>query len=192
VGPFAGAAGGIVASLIFALGHAIVITPIWGRITRGVAASVVVGATAGWAFDRLFPLADRLGTTDALALGARYGALLWLAVAPVSLVDMALRVTGFAQRYELRAVAIAVTLAISGGLVLARRIRRTRGAAIATAAATLLLICAMAGPVPIGRNGRAFGIWLVVLTASVAGGTLMAFIANRWRCLQLSTGRPIA
>ena len=122
-------------------------------------------------------------------LGARYGALLWLAVVPVSLADAVLRAAGIARRYDPLADIVAVLLALAGGWILGHRIGRTRRAAVWGALATLLLTCAMGGPVPIARNLRAFGIWLAVLPACVVAGSALGVLLTWWECRAAPSSR---
>jgi hypothetical protein len=153
--------------------------PIWNRSGFGLFSGALAGAVAGWTYTELG--FDRSGVARGvwtnLASGARFGALLWLAVAPVTLIDALLRVMGVAPRYELVAVGVAVVLGLSGGAVLGWRQMRTRRAAIAGASATLILTLAMAGPVPVGRSLRALTIFLAVLPAAVVGGVILAALS---------------
>lgn len=169
-----GALAGIGAGLVFATAHAFIIVPIWDRMLGGLVWAGLVGAVAGWTYTELYPDERAAGAGPAAVAGARYGALLWLAVAPVSLVDAALRAVGFLPRYELIGVAVAVFLAVAMGCLLGwYRTRRRRGM-VAGAAAALLLTFAMAGPVPIGRSSRSLGIFLAVLPASIIAGAIVA------------------
>jgi hypothetical protein len=150
--------------------------PIWSRSAFGLFSGTLAGVVAGWAYTELG--FDRTsierGVWTSLASGARFGALLWLAVVPVTLADALLRLLGVAPRYELVAVGVAVVLGLSGGAVLGWRLVRRRRAAIAGALATMLLTVAMAGPAPVGRSLRALGIFLAVLPAAVGGGVMLA------------------
>jgi hypothetical protein len=168
-----GALAGVGAGLVFATAHAFIIVPIWDRMLGGLAFAATAGAVGGWTFTELYGEQVDAGLGHAALAGARYGALLWLAVSPLSAVDAALRATGVLPRYELFGVAIALLLAVTMGSLLGwYRTRRRRGM-IAGAAATLFLTFAMAGPVPIGRSPRAFLIFLAVLPASIVAGTLL-------------------
>jgi hypothetical protein len=169
-----GALAGVGAGLVFATAHAFIIVPIWDRMLGGLLWAGLVGAVAGWTYTELYPEERGAGAGLSAAAGARYGALLWLAVAPVTLVDASLRGVGFLPRYELIGVGIAVLLAVAMGCLLGwYRTRRRRGM-VAGAAAALLLTFAMAGPVPIGRSPRSFGIFLAVLPASIIAGAIVA------------------
>lgn len=188
-----GAVSGVSGGLLFATLHAIVIVPIWDRMTGGLVFGAVAGAGAGWAFAECYPAAVRSVTTRGVASGALFGALLWLAVTPVTAADALLRATGIAPRYELIAVGVAVVLATSGGGMLGYLLTGRQRAAIAGAVAGLLLTIAMAGPVPISRSPRARNIFLAVLPAAVLGGTALGLFApsiyariNRGR----ATGTP--
>jgi hypothetical protein len=173
----AGVLAGLCGALVFALAHAMIIVPIWSRSGSGFVLGALAGLVAGWAYGELGfdPTRNPARSLSVhLASGGAFGALLWLAVVPVSLVDALLRVLGIAPRYELGAVGVAVILALTGGALLGWGLMRTRRASLAGASATLLLTIAMAGPVPIGRSLRALGIFLAVLPAAVVGGVILA------------------
>lgn len=173
----AGALSGVAGGLLFATLHAIIIVPIWDRMTSGLVFGAIAGAGAGLAFAECYPEAVRVRTRSNLLIGARFGALLWLAIAPVSGADALLRATGLAPRYELLAVAVAVLLALAGGAALAWIITHRRRAAIAGAVAGILLVIAMAGPVPVGRSTRALGIFLAVFPAAILGGIALGLLS---------------
>jgi hypothetical protein len=173
----AGALSGVAGGLLFATLHAMIIVPIWNRMASGLVFGAIAGAGAGWAFAEFYPATVRARTKLSVAMGARFGALLWMAVTPVTGADAVLRALGFFPRYELLAVALAVMLALAGGGLLGWLITRRVRAAVAGAVAGLLLIVAMAGPVPVGRSSRAFNIFLAVLPAALLGGIALALIS---------------
>ncbi|HET7190113.1 MAG TPA: hypothetical protein VFI52_18300 [Gemmatimonadaceae bacterium] len=184
-----GIASSLAAALVFATAHALIIVPIWNRVAGGVALAAIAGAACGHAFSVILPDATRHGIDRAARLGARYGALLWLAVAPISLADAVLRAAGIARRYDPLADIVAVLLALAGGWALGNRIGRTRRAAAWGAVATLLLTCAMGGPVPIARNLRTLGIWLAVLPACVVAGSMLGMMLTWWECRAAPSSR---
>ncbi|HSJ65856.1 MAG TPA: hypothetical protein VK922_18385 [Gemmatimonadaceae bacterium] len=176
--PLAGLLSGVVGALCFAALHAVLIVPIWDRMTSGLAFGALAGAAAGWALAELEPGHADLHPRAAAALGLRFGALLWLLVAPVSLADATLRLFGLAPRFELLAVGVALVLAPGAGWIFGRvRTGRRRGG-LAGAAATLALTVAMAGPVPIGKSLRALGIFFAVLPAAALGGVALALVSR--------------
>jgi hypothetical protein len=171
----AGAIAGLGAGLTFATLHAIVIVPIWDRMTWGLASAAVAGAIGGWAFTELYPDAEASLGKAAIA-GAKFGGLLWLIVTPVTLFDALLRMAGLnAGNGEYVRVAAAVGLGLLAGALLGRARRGTKRAMAAGAAATLLLVITMAGPVPIANSPRAFGIFLSVLPSSIVAGAIIGF-----------------
>ena len=176
----AGLASSVAAALVFATAHSLIIVPIWNRVAGGMTLAAIAGAACGHAFSAIHPDAAHHGVKRAVHLGARYGALLWLAVVPVSLADAVLRAAGIARRYDPLADIVAVVLALAGGWILGNSIGRTRRAAVWGALATLLLTCAMGGPVPIARNLRALGIWLAVLPACVVAGSTLGAVLTWW------------
>jgi hypothetical protein len=166
-----GALAGLAAGLVFATLHALIIVPIWDRMFGGVFGATATGAVVAWGYVELHPAPADV-SVSALS-GARFGALLWLVVSPVSVVDAVLRAIGFLPRFELVGVAIALILCISAGAIWGwHSTRRWRGM-IAVAAATLALTLAMGGPVPIGKSVWAFGIFLAVLAACVVAGVIL-------------------
>lgn len=190
----AGGLSGLAAGLVFAAAHALLIVPIWDRMAFGLASAAAAGLAAGWAFVALGfdPAgADRPTSWGAYAAaGLRFGALLWLAVVPVTLADTVLRLAGLASRFELLAVAVALGLAVGGGVVLGSRFGRTRRAKVAGAAATVLLTVAMAGPVPLPNGRRAVEIFLSVLPACLTGGLLLGLAVRALRnSYRVSGGR---
>ena len=173
----AGAVAGLGAGLVFATAHALLIVPIWDRMMGGLAFGVLAGAAAAWAFTELYPDAQATLRGSAYA-GARFGGLLWLAAAPATVVDAALRTTGVTESARWLEVPVALIMFVTAGALLGRSRRATRRAMLAGAVATLLLGFAMAGPVPIMRSPRAFAIFLAVLPAAlVAGGIVGVAVA---------------
>ena len=129
----AGGIAGIGAGLTFATLHAIVIVPIWDRMTTGLVFAAVAGAAL-------------------------------------------LRVVGLhAGAGEYVRVVAALGLAVLAGGLLGRVKRGTKRAMAAGAAATLLLVITMAGPVPIANSPRAFGIFLSVLPSAIVAGAVIGF-----------------
>lgn len=146
-------------------------------MTSGLVWGAVTGAAAGWAFAECYPDAIRAVTKRGVLNGVLFGALLWVSIAPVTGADAVLRLLGLAPRYELLAVAVAVVLAVVGGGTLGWLLTHKRRAAIAGAVAGLLLVVAMAGPVPVGRSPRARNIFVAVLPAAILGGAALGLFA---------------
>lgn len=173
----AGALSGVAGALVFATLHAFIIVPIWDRMTSGLVVGALAGVAAGAAFSEFFPESVSTSSVRSILQGAMFGALLWVIVAPVSIADAILRYAGIAPRMELVAVGVAVVLAVGAGAILGWVRTHNRQGSIVGAAATMLLVIAMAGPVPIGRGGRALGIFIAVLPAAIIGGAAVAALA---------------
>src|SRR5688500_15789486 len=95
-GILAGALGGVAGALLFATLHALIIVPIWDRMTSGLIFGAIAGAAAGWALAECYPKAIRTSSRRNVGIGAGFGALLWLAVTPVTGADALLRAAGLA------------------------------------------------------------------------------------------------
>ena len=183
----AGAAAGLIAGLAFAGAHALIITPIWSRMIGGLLFGVIAGAAAAWAYGEL----QAEHTPASVASGLRFGVMLWLSVVPVTLVDAALRATGYAYAHRDITDAIAVVLAVAGGVTLGVLRGPRRRATVACAVASLVVTMAMGGPVPVGRNVRTVEILFAVLLASLVGGVAVGVIEPRLRAL-LTGRRPVS
>lgn len=174
-GALAGAIAGLAAGLAFAGAHAFIITPVWNRMIGGLVFGVIAGAAAGWGYAELQSRDSHSG----VRWGLTYGVLLWLSVVPVTLVNAALRATGYAQAHVAVADTISVVLALIGGATLGWiRTRRLR-AAIACATAAIVVTMATGGPIPVGRSVRAAEVLFAVLFAALIGGVVVSLIAPR-------------
>jgi hypothetical protein len=168
----AGAAAGLLGALVFATLHAIIIVPIWDRMTVGLVFGTGAGAAAGWAF-------GELRTAPSPRAGFVFGAWLFASTIPVTLVAAVLRATGFMEQHRAVADALAAVLAILGGAAIGWLRGHRLRAAVSMAVAALCLTLAMGGPVPMLRGARATGIYIAVLIAALGGGALLGFIASR-------------
>ena len=173
-----GLASGLLGAVAFATAHALIIVPIWTRMGSGLALGAVAGMAAGWALVELFPSVVTSSLRSAVAAGARFGALLWILVAPVTANDALLRLAGVRPTTEAIEIGVAVVLAAAAGAAFGwHRARRLRGV-IAGGAATVALLVAMAGPVPVGNSPRAFGIFVAVLPAAVIAGAVLTTVVR--------------
>jgi hypothetical protein len=182
----AGALAGLVAGLLFAVLHAIIIVPVWSRMVGGLLFGVAAGVTAGWAYSELS--GESPARHSSARRGFSFGVLLFLAVVPVTLVDVVLRATGMVERHRDVTDAIAVGLAVLGGVTVAWIRAHRRRAIIAMGAASLCLTMAMGGPVPVGRNVRVVEIFLAVFAASIFAGTVLGAVEPKLRGLVGSRG----
>lgn len=173
----AGALSGVAGAFLFATLHAFIIVPIWDRMTSGLISGAIAGGAAGWALAECYPEAIRTRSMRNVGTGAGFGALLWIAVTPVTGAGAILRAAGLASRNELVAVAIAVILALAGGAALGWLITHRFRGALSGAVAGMLLTIAMSGPVPVGRSTRALHIFLAVFPAAVLGGIALSLFS---------------
>lgn len=183
----AGGLSGLAAGLVFATLHAIIIVPIWTRMGGGLAMAILAGMVVGLAFAEL-----ERGSSGGAVAGMRFGALLWLSVAPVTLVDALVRPI-LLRRFEWLEVVVAIAMAIAGGALLGHWRGGTRRAVLAGAAAAVMLTVAMAGPVPIGNGLRALKIFLAVFPACLAAGLVLGLTVRLLsRSSLLETGSSLS
>jgi hypothetical protein len=156
----------------------------------GIVFGALAGTAAAWALLENYPTLMTLPRREAARVGARFGGVLWLLVAPVTAADALLRAVGIAPRFELIAVGVALVLALGSGATFGWRRTRSRRGMISGAVATLALTIAMSGPVPVARSPRAFGIFAAVLPAAVLAGSILALFAQWFH--RLRVGRTLA
>ena len=193
-GLLGGLLSGVMGALLFATAHAFLIVPIWTRMGSGLVFGAIAGTAAAWALLENYPTLMASSPREAAGIGARFGGILWLLVAPVTAADAILRALGIAPRLELVAVGVALVLAVGSGATFGwLRTRRRRGM-ISTAIATLALTIAMAGPVPVARSPRAFAIFAAVLPAAILAGSVLALFVRWFHRLQVgrTLTRPAA
>ena len=193
-GLLGGLLSGLVGALLFATAHAFLIVPIWTRMGSGIVFGALAGTAAAWALLENYPTLMTLPPREVARVGARFGGVLWLLVAPVTAADALLRAVGIARRFELIAVGVALVVALGSGATFGWRRTRSRRGMISGAVATLALTIAMSGPVPVARSPRAFGIFAAVLPAAVLAGSVLAVFTQRFHRLRVgrTRARPAA
>lgn len=153
----------------FGLAHALLITPIWDKLLRGTPFAVVGGVTLAAAYDQIGDTAER----SSWLRGAQFGATMLLALLPATALDTALRLTGL-RRADAVETAAAMLLAAIGGGVAGWVWTRRRSAVIAFCTASLGLMIATAGPLPVAQSEA--GLWLSIAIAAicVSAGIIVA------------------
>jgi hypothetical protein len=169
---------GLAGAVLFATAHAVLIVPIWNRMWSGLLFGALTGVLAAWAMTELNPELETAPVGNAVRSGIGFGATLWLLVSPLSVLYALVRTHGLRPRYELIEVGVAVTLAIGFGAAFGWYRARRRRAAAAGGLATLGLMLAMGGPVPIERSVRALGIFVSVLPAAAISGGALAILVR--------------
>ena len=168
---------GLAGAVLFATAHAILIVPIWTRMGSGLLFGALTGVLGAWALIEIRPDVQTAPIPKALTSGVGFGATLWFLIAPLSALYALLRTRGIMPRNELAEVGLAVLLATSSGAAFGWYHTRGRRGAAAGGLATLGLMLAMGGPVPIERSVRALGIFIAVLpAAALSGGALAAVV----------------
>lgn len=173
----AGVVAGLVGVLAFAVVHGTLIVPIWSRLLHGIPFAVVGGVAAGWAFEEL-RRAGRL-VFPPIRAGLAYGVLLWIAVVPATALGAAFRLTGVHGAIDpwedVAAMGVVLASGAVAGWLLTGRLRATAALALAT----LTLMAAMAGPVPVTNSPRAGALFAAFLPLCATCGVVLAVVRAR-------------
>lgn len=172
----AGVATGVVGVLAFGIVHAVLIDPIWMDLFGGLPFAALGGAAVGWAYYEV-RAAGRFAAR--LRGGLLFGGLIWLALVPMTAVDVLLRKTGVRTAIGDWEVLVSAVVALAGGFLAGWLLTRRRRAAAAVSLATLVLAAGMGGPIPITGSLKAaglFGAFLVIY--ALCGITMAAFHAG--------------
>jgi hypothetical protein len=128
------------------------------------------GAALAWAFDDLVSGLD----THSLKTGLQFGGTMFASLAPSTVLDTGLRISGLRRADSLETAAAFLLACATGALAGWMWTRRPRSAAAFAVAATMLLV-ATHGPLPVAQSTR--GLWLSLSIAPIclaAGGLLAA------------------
>ena len=165
---------GLVGAVSFAAVHALAIQPIWTRIPGGMVQAVPVGIALAWAFDHLARVRGWRTASD----GARFGALLFLALVPATAFSNALRLAGIHAGDwpgTLGSLAIAAGAGWCAGWTLTRDTR----ASWAFTVATIVLTIGASGPIPVVNGPRAAWLFVGFIPICVLAGIATAVARRR-------------
>jgi len=157
---------GTIGAVSFAIVHAMLIVPIWGRIPGGMVQAVPAGVALAWAFERVAPARNWRSFTH----GAIFGALLFLTLVPGTVFANTLRLAGAHPGDWPGTIGTLAIAAASGGFA-GWILTRERRASPAFAIATFVLTAAAGGPVPVVNSARAAWLFIGFLPICVAAGT---------------------
>lgn len=164
-----GAAAGLTATFLFIVIHSLLIFPIWNRVANGLPLAVVGGIGLGFAFERVATLPG----WSTVRGGARFGVVMFATLAPATLFSNALRLAGLHPN-DWPGLAGSLALAASSGAAAGWYITRTRDGILIFAAASVALIVAMAGPIPVVNSARAAWLFAGFLPICVGAGVALA------------------
>jgi hypothetical protein len=157
---------GTIGAVSFAIVHAMLIVPIWGRIPGGMVQAVPAGVALAWAFERVAPARNWRSSTH----GAIFGALLFLTLVPGTVFANTLRLAGAHPGDWPGTIGTLAIAAASGGFA-GWILTRERRAPPAFAIATFVLTAAAGGPVAVVNSARAAWLFIGFLPICVAAGT---------------------
>lgn len=176
-----GVAGGTVAMALFVVIHSLLIFPIWTRLGNGLPLALIGGVGLAGAFEHVACLT---GWTPVRG-GARFGALMFATAVPATLFSNALRLAGLGAN-DWPAVVATLAIALAAGAATGWLVTSRRDGAIAFAGASVALIIAMAGPIPVVNGPRAAWLFLGFLPICVGAGIALAMTRARLVGTELS------
>jgi hypothetical protein len=171
----AGALIGLVGVALFGLIHAAIIVPIWGRLLGGLPFGVLAGVAMGWALYELQrPSRERVRVITPLA----FGALLWTTLIPMTLLDIALRVTGNHSTNNTWEVVGEFLLSVAAGGAAGRFVAGRWRGGLALGAASLAVTAAQAGPIHLMNSVRAARLFAAIMVVYVVCGLTLGRLAS--------------
>lgn len=174
-----GAVLGVLGTLAFGLAHAVLIAPIWWSLPGGVAFALLAGIGMAWSFAELHGRAGMPRVAD----GWKFGALVWVALAPMTVFANAVRAAGFhdpaRDTWEVMA-GLALSFA-AGAAVGWSRARRWR-AAVLMGVTLVAVAMVMGGPIPVVNGVWAAGLFAAFLPIYAAAGALLAALERAYGC----------
>lgn len=167
----------ISAVLLFGTLHAIVIVPIWDRLAGGLPFAFVAAIAITWFFTEL-RRSGRLGGDLRHALA--FGALLWISILPTTTVGVISRATGFHRRLENLEMAMCLAVAAATGALMARFFRLSIRLQIAGAVLAVVLVLAMAGPIPVSNGTRPILLLIGFLPLYLFAAVALSLVGRRF------------
>ena len=166
-----GVAAGVMAQAAFAAAHALLITPIWGRLAGHLPLAAACGIALAAAFD---VWSVRRGS-QSIVSGAQFGTLLFATLLPATAIDTSLRLAGLRRADGLETFAL-VTAAVLSGSGVGSALVRTRSGAAVFAGAALSLLLVSAGPLPVAQSDKGLLLSLSIAPICVAAGAVLALV----------------
>jgi hypothetical protein len=168
-------------TLLFGSLHALLIEPIWRRLVGGLPFAALAAVGMFWCHTELV---SRKLIPGGLRGGALFGAVVWLALLPMTALAAALRVSGARASLGGMEPAIETSLAVATGGLIGLFVSRSARVTAACAVCMATVVLAMAGPiaVTVGSTQR----WLLFgfLPLYVVTGSALSL------ALQLTQPKP--
>lgn len=144
------------------------------RLIGGLPFALAAGVAFAWGFDAVTASARR----DSISSGARFGAVMAGTLVPATIFKTVLRLNGLhvGDTFEMAA---AIVLALASGAAAGWLLARRRDASLAVAAASLTMMLASGGPLPVAQSAR--GAWLAFAFVPICltGGIVTAALRAR-------------
>jgi hypothetical protein len=174
----AGAIAGVMGATLFLGLHAILLVPIWFSLAR----AVTTGAIAGAVIAHAFAVLDRQDAPrPSFKRGAVFGAWLWLALLPPSIVELFLNLVfpGLVELIEVPLVVAALVLPVGG---VAWLYRRTIGAVVSAILAMIALFILTGGPIGLAQFRRGAPLLASLLPVFVVAGVWLTLMLRAFAC----------
>jgi hypothetical protein len=162
--------------LLFGALHAAIIVPIWQRLLGGIPFSFLAAAALTWMYTEL----RRTGfLRSSLAHAIAFGFLVWLSLLPATLLGAALRLTGLHRNLGVLEDVLFLGLGAMTGTLLGHFFRLPLRLQIAASVSVVILVLAMAGPIPVSNGRRPLLLFLGFLPLYVLASAALLMINRR-------------
>ncbi len=163
-------------TLLFGILHAVLIRPIWIRLFAGLPFAVLASSGITWSYFEL-RLHGRL--RSGIVGGALFGAVIWLALIPVTLFAAALRAFNLRARLAAFESPVELLVAASTGARLGFVASRSMRVSASAAACMTAVLLAMAGPIAVGLGTTQRLLFLGFLPIFLCAGVVAAHLLDR-------------
>ena len=174
----AGVIAGAVGATLFLGVHAILLVPIWFSLARAITTGAIAGAVVAHAF----PVLDRQDVPrPSLMRGAVFGASLWLALLPPSIVELSLKLVFPTLADPIEVPLVLAALVLPSGAA-AWLYRRTAGAVASAILAMIALFILTGGPVGPEQFRRGAPLLVGLLPVFTVAGVCLSLILRAFAC----------
>ena len=158
-------------TLLFGVMHALLIEPIWRRLVGGLPFALVAAAGMTWCYSEVV---SRRLLPGRAASGPLFGAVLWIALLPMTAVAATLRESGLRARLGGFEAGVELVVAAATGLLAGFAASRSWRLALASGVCMTAVVLAMAGPIAVTVGATHRYLFAAFLPLYVAAGAVLS------------------